>query len=462
MFRPVVRTLTLLCALVAMAAAWAGWAGTASASRSQSTTFEAPRDLLDPALQAGALDQIGSLGARSLRVILYWHDVAPAPDSASRPAGDLTNPAAYDWSRYDGLIARAAARGWPVLLTVSGPVPRWATRAKKDTLTYPSPGAFRAFMTAVGRHYGGQVAKWAIWNEPNQPQFLLPQYVHGAPVSGRTYRALFLAAYDGLRAAGRGRDRLLMGETSPRGTSHVVAPLTFLRQSLCLSGGYVRRPGCSNLPADGYAQHAYTTRQGPFFTPPGPNDVTIGVLPRLVRALDRAGAAGAVRRGLPISLTEFGIQSTPDKLLGVSLAQQEEYRAISEKLAYDNPRVSSFSQYLLRDDDALSGFQSGLQFADGRPKPSQEGFRLSLVVTRTSRGVALWGHVRPARTGTTATIEVSDRGRAFRVLKSVKTNRSGYLTTSSSKHAGRRWRLRWSAPDGTVFRGAPIRAYRAP
>ena len=70
-----------------------------------------------------------------------------------------------------------------------------------------------------------------------------------------------------------------MGETSPRGTGKVVAPLTFLRGALCLDSKYHKTSkGCAKLAAAGYAHHAYTTRQGPTFKPTQPNDVTIGVL----------------------------------------------------------------------------------------------------------------------------------------------------------------------------------------
>ena len=49
-------------------------------------------------------------------------------------------------------------------------------------------------------------------------------------------------------------------------------------------------------------------------------------------------------------LTEFGIQSTPDKISGVSLSKQAAYLAIAEHMAYVNPRVAAFSQYLMSDD----------------------------------------------------------------------------------------------------------------
>ncbi len=449
--------------------------GAAHAAKDQYMTFEAPRDLKDPARRAAAMDKIGSLGVNRLRLILTWRDVAPSPRSKAKPAGDLTDPARYAWGEYDAIMAAARERGWQVLLTVSGPVPRWATKARKDQVTNPRPREFQTFMTAVGRHYGDQVQTWSVWNEPNHPDFLQPQFdaKHHA-VSGKLYRSLFLAAWRALRATGNGRDALLMGETAPRGTGKVVAPLAFLRQALCLDASYQKARRCSNLPADGYAHHSYSTRQGPFFVPPNRDDVTMGVVGRLNRALRLAERAGAVKRNLPIYLDEFGVQSYPDRLLGVPLRQQPEYYAISEKLAYDNPRVKSFSQYLLRDDkkdtkggggilaqSAFPGFESGLERSNGKRKPAYDGFRLPLTVTKSGRSVRLWGKVRPATAATPVQIQVRDGSGKWRALRTLRTNASGYFSgAGGADRAGRTWRVRWTAPDGKTYSGPPIRAYR--
>ncbi|MCA1656305.1 MAG: hypothetical protein LC713_01060 [Actinobacteria bacterium] len=446
--------LTLLLCLLASAPA--------GASRSQALTFEAPRDLMNPGTRPLALNELQSLGVRSLRVILRWSDVAPGADQVQRPNFEPTDPAGYAWGEYDALMAAVKARGWPVLMTISGPVPKWATAAKLDNVTRPSPAAFAAFVTAVGRHYGEQVNAWAVWNEPNQPQFLRPQFARGGKAaSPLIYRSLYRAAQRGLQKSGQGADTILMGETSPRGTSRVVAPLTFLRGVLCLDARYKRVGKCGALSAGGYAHHAYTTRQGPFFKPPR-NDVTIGVLGRLTTALDRARRAGALTGRLPIHLTEFGIQSTPDTISGVSLAKQVEYRAISERIAYDNPRVASFSQYLLRDSDPTGpkqygGFESGLRFADGRPKPSLPAFRLALAVSRKGSRASVWGLVRPATGVTTATVTYANKGSSrFLPLRNVTTNALGYFQFRTPYRAGRRWNLTWQGQTGS-----PVGAYPA-
>jgi hypothetical protein len=456
----------LLCALAASVLALPA---TAHASGRQTMSFEAPRDLRDPATRDAALDEIRSLGVGALRIILYWQDVAPAARSRVRPQFEATDPAAYDWSAYDPAIEGARARGMRILLTVTGPVPRWATNGARDNVTRPSPNEFQQFMQAVGRRYGQSVEAFSIWNEPNQPQFLGPQYdARGRPASPRVYRGLVFAALRGLRRVGLQDKTVLLGETSPQGTGRVVAPLTFLRGTLCLSARYRRARGCARIDVDGYAHHAYTTKAGPLFRPPSPNAVTIGVLPRLTRALDRAGRAGAVPRRLPLWLTEFGIQSLPDPAFGVSFLRQAEYRAIAERISWENPRVVWFSQYLLRDDPSrtegprsqrYSGFESGLRTAGGRPKTALAAFPLPLAARVRGRRVSLWGLVRPAAGPTTVVVEGAS-GSSYRRLAQVRTSARGSWRLTTALRAGRRYRVRWTTPDGRTLTSPGMRAYR--
>ena len=466
---------TALACLVAgcLIAGGAAFVPPALASHDEAVTFEAPRDLLNPATRTHALGQLQSLGVRALRVVLYWHDVAPAANSSRRPSFDATDPTRYTWGQYDALIGAAQTRNWSVLLTVSGPVPKWATAARRDTVTRPSTLEFKRFMTAVGRHYGQAISLFSIWNEPNHPAFLDPQYVHGVPASPMVYRGLFEAGYAGLQAAGLKNPQVLMGETAPTGTGRDVAPLAFLRGALCLSSSYRRASSCAALPAAGYAHHAYTKPAGPFYRPPNRDDVTIGVLARLVSALDRASSAGALPPHLGIYLTEFGIQSKPNRFLGVPVAKQAEFDAISERIAVDNPRVVAFSQYLLRDDrvggppgsginpGGFIGFQSGLEYANGQAKPIYAGFRTPLVVSRHAGGFNLWGLVRPATGPTRVDVLVQDAGsRSYHVLAAnVATDAQGYWSLNSGDRRGVSWRVRWTPPGGSALLGPPIRAY---
>jgi hypothetical protein len=461
-------------ALLALAAALTILsAAPAHASTTQLSLFEAPNELLsnDDALRTQTLDQIEAFGVHWVRLVLYWRSVAPDPAAKTVPAFDQSDPNAYPgFGRYDRAISELRARGINVLVTISGPVPKWATSTHRDYVTNPSVTDWQRFVTAVGRRYGSVVNAWSIWNEPNHPDFLMPQFTRShRPASPTLYRRLFLAADRALRATGNGSDMLLMGETAPRGTSHVVAPLAFLRGALCLSATYHKAKGCGMLPADGYAHHAYTTSAGPFFRPPERDDVTIGVLGRLTHALDLAARAHALKPHLPIYLTEFGIQSYPDPFIGVSLTRQAEYRSLAEWIAYRNPRVRMFSQYLMRDDKPrkgsiyarYSGFESGLRFSNGRAKPSYDAYRLPLVVRRTGRSRAiLWGLVRPHVGPARVTVELRPAGSSrWRRLLAATTNTGGYWSARARYRAGASYRVVWTAQSGRVDRGPATPTY---
>lgn len=463
-------------ALLLWTSAVAALASVAFASHSQPTFFESPGLFLNPATRPATMATLQKLGVRAVRVELSWHTVAPGADSVHRPSFDATDPANYNWSEYDPVIEEAHARGWKILLTVTSPVPRWATGnpSGHSLLFKPNPNQFRSFMTAVGRRYGSEVSLFSIWNEPNHHEFLEPQFnTNGTPASPAIYRSLYTAGYAGLQAAGLVHPTVLIGETAPegeahprrpvRGTNHNVSPITFLRGVLCLSASYRRARSCPKLPASGWGLHPYASIAGPFHKPTNPESVTIGVLSRMTSALDRAARAGAIPSHLPIYITEFGVIGTRNRFLGVPVARQAEYQAIAERIAYSNPRVASFSQYLLRDDIARSrshvGFQTGLEYSNGKPKPLFAAFPVPLTVTHRGNGYSLWGFVRPAGGATQVTIEAERRGsRRFTVLAKVETNSLGYWTHSSQVAAGV-WRVRWRSPEGTTYTGPSIRAY---
>src|SRR5829696_9478958 len=201
-------TLLLLAALPAVAA---------DASPRQVMTFEAPRELLDDRTRDVTLDEIRGFAVDRVRQLVYWKEYAPKPRNRKRPSFDAANPDAYPggtWGRLDRLVDAAGARGISVQLTLTGPVPKWATKSRRSYVKKPRPGEFRAFARAVGRRYGDRVSLWSIWNEPNHPQFLGPQYKHDKPHTPRLYRKLYVEgerAIHGVR--GGSGDKVLFGET---------------------------------------------------------------------------------------------------------------------------------------------------------------------------------------------------------------------------------------------------------
>ncbi len=262
---PRIRTILLPLLAAALLAGSAG-AVQALASQSQITYFEGSALLLNPATRHHTIEQLQHLGVKALRVELKWSEVAPGPTSATKPSFEASNPGDYNWGPYATLLAEAKQLGWPVLLTVTAPAPRWATaNHQAPYVTRPDAKDFEEFMTAVAREFGSEVSIYAIWNEPNEPVFLMPQWKsNGTPASGRIYRGLYQAGYAGLQAAGLAHPRVLFGETAPAGYDtintrkegsraalhHPVAPLAFMREALCLNARY-EKAGLLQRAADG-------------------------------------------------------------------------------------------------------------------------------------------------------------------------------------------------------------------
>lgn len=462
------RGAALTAALLAVVLAALALPRAALANHRQPTIFDAPRELrsYDDGLRTKTLDDIKSLGADWIRVVVQWHDVAPHAGWRHRPSFNEKDPNAYNWFLYDRIVSEARARGLKVLMTPSSPVPRWAT-LDHSTTRMPSATHFGRFMRALGRHYRHQVYNWSIWNEPNLKHFLGPQFRHHKAYSPKIYRKLVIAARKALNASGNRHDRMLIGETAPRTRRNKsVAPLAFLRGVLCLNGHYHKRRGCRKLDIDGWSHHPYTTGSGPYWVPPRRDDVTIGSLHRIAHALYRAGKAHAIRRGVGLWLTEFGVQSHPDPYVGVSQQRQAEWRSIGEWLAWRNPRVKAFSQYLMRDDlprhghghARYSGFESGLRRSGGRRKMAYNGFRLALVANRSSRRrVGLWGYVRPATHRVWARVQYRNHSHGhWHRLMHRHTDGRGYFTAHTRYRRGRQYRLQWRS-GRTMYSGPATR-----
>jgi hypothetical protein len=168
-----------------------------------------------------------------------------------------------------------------------------------------------------------------------------------------------------------------------------------------------------------------------------------------------------------VYLTEFGIQSRPDQIQGVSFERQAAYISIAEHMAYVNRRVRSFSQYLMTDDkprasalNRYAGFESGLRTSKGRKKPAYKAFRLPLAVEGYGRTDVLWGLVRQHRAATTVTIEVNPRGKkGWRRLRTLETTGTGVFSTRATHRRGQKYRVKWTAPSGKRYAGAAVRAF---
>ncbi|MGH2980300.1 MAG: cellulase family glycosylhydrolase [Solirubrobacterales bacterium] len=440
----------------------------AAASRAQWTVFEDHTALVKSPVEERIqrLNEIKELGVDTLRVEVKWNEVAPNPGSKTKPNFNASDPTAYashpnaypSFGGYDDLVRRAQALDLRVILTITGDAPRWATSGGRGTgrnVNYrPSPNHYAQFAAAVAKRYSGiyaglpAVFYFTIWNEPNHRQFIKP--TRSAPV---IYRNLVDAAIPAIRAVNKNA-RIWIGETAPVGRApKAMGPTEFLRKWLCLNKRFRRTSkgsGCrrfKKIDADGYAHHPY----GPTSRVPKTRDViNMLAIRRLGKYLDQAARARRVPRKLPIYNTEFGLQSNPpDRAVSTSPVRQAQLINEKEEYSYRYGRLKSYSQYLLFDDpprkgrkhEKWSGFQTGLRFSHGSSKgdrkPAYNAFKFPLVVKRRSRGVYVWGRVRPGTGKRSVQLQRKGAGNSG---PRFKTNSRGYFTVKRRQSGRYRFR----------------------
>jgi hypothetical protein len=175
---------------------------------------------------------------------------------------------------------------------------------------------------------------------------------------------------------------VLFGETAPYHGTRAMAPLTFLRRTLCLTPKYRVDKRClagmpegtrgATLRTDGYAHHPYDFRNPPKYRFKGNDNVTIGTLSRLTTALDRAARAKALlapkgRRAPFVYLTEFGYFASGERAT-IPEPKRAKYLPQAFAIAQKNPRVKQMLHYgLAAPPSHYSGaaFDFGLVTTDG-------------------------------------------------------------------------------------------------
>ena len=486
-----------VCALLALAAALLT-APAASAGTSQLSVFQDDRELTmgEGASPAEVLSQFDDLGVDILRTNVIYGRVYKTPGDRKKPADFVTEDntsAHYDWTATDNVVNLARARGIKVQLTLTGPVPKFASdspgkcRAAGACTYKPDTKEFALFAEAAVKRYAGKVDYYSIWNEPNigktwlQPRFATAKGAGRYDYAAAKYRKLYLAGqkviakHDPTRA-----NRVLFGEVPS-----IATPLPFIRATLCLDssgkpfrGARAKAQGCSGkvrrIPTLGFAVHPYN--QGALYGPQQrystPTSMTIAHMPRLHRLLDGAAKRKRISSGARgVYITEFGFQSNPpDKSPGApSLTNQARYINESDRLFYGDSRVKWVSQYEFTDVRDVTQFNTGLRLFSGKLKPSYGAYRMPIVVTRrTATSVEVYGQVRPGGASTVA-IQAQASGGAFRTVKNVRTNSGGFFRVNvTRKNAFRlKWRLSGVNPEtGTAITsreavaGKKLRYYR--
>jgi hypothetical protein len=495
--------------------------GAASASNHQEMILQDDQELIysPSAHVAQTLKTLRDMGVDRVRVSVVWSLVAPKPNASRKPKFKATNPAAYPggaWFRYDFIDRVAGQLGIKVYFQPTAPAPTWATTPRKLPQGYrwshnPSAKAYGQFVQAIATRYSGsymvpdfnggssalpRVSYWGTWNEPNIGGWMTPQWntVKGRKVeaSPAIDRSLVNAAWSALGRSGHGHDTIVIGETAAYGAGHKgygasMDPLTFTRAFYCVGSSYkplrgaaAARVGCPKsgnrgafvrknralFAATGWAHHPYDFVNPPSHHRRDPNSATLSNITRIEKALDRAQRAYHKQVRFPIYVTEWGIQSRgPSPFVKFSQAQQAQYINEGEYMAYKNPRIPAFAQFLLVDSGPnkrfnpgrkayWATFQSGLLFYPSQqPKPAFDAFELPIWLPHPHHGprVTVWAQIRPTTAARTGTLQFQPRGSSTwtNVASVSAADAEGFLTTTVSLPSAGGLRLAWAGPANT-------------
>ena len=468
-----------------------------------------------------AMRRMKALGVDFVRVTVLWEVVAQhakvdrfGKKRAKFKADDHHTYPKQNWDKYDRLVRAGQTLGIGIYFNVTGPGPEWAhKKAPKSQKAFqrtwmPKEREYFKFVKAVGERYDGtqrdendgaktlpRVGFWSIYNEPNQPGWLMPQYKKVGskvvPWSPVMYRELWRYGRAALDQTGHGNDIILAGETAPLGSGQTNAkspiyPKKFIRELLCVgpdnktyTGSNALKRKCSGLKKVGqfkytaWGHHPYTKDLPPTTRDKNKDSITMANVGELAALLD---ALAAKTQRLPANnltmMTEFGYETDPpDPFSGVPPALQAEYINVGDYLAWKDPRVVAQTQFLLQDVDPVKSakknskrywftYQSGLYDAAGRPKEAAAAYRLPLVVTGRSvdsvgqEGTGLWGQLRFLPNGyiTEVNLQFKPAGAAdFSTIGDpVRVDAGGYFNTVKAATGPGRWRAVWIEPNTQI------------
>jgi hypothetical protein len=348
-----------------------------------------------------AFSTLKSLKTQVIRVNLYWGGTKWAV--AAKKPSDATDPGDpnYNWELYDRLVRYATQNNIQVVFSILFS-PGWANGGKARNVAPTNFQALHDFAYAAAERYSGyytpptwqqdpsnpttaqplpKVGMWTAWNEPNNPLWLSPQYkrvgktwrVESAFQYAKICNAIYNGVHDVLISPEKGKipgEKVACGVTGPKGndapaTSRAsVDPLTFLTAA--------HKYGMKKF--DVYAHHPYAdigAKEPPSFVPKGKTKrrIQLGNINTLLALVSKYYGPKH------LWITEYGYQTNPpDKLFGVSYANQAKYLTQAYALARKNPRIDMMLWFLVRDEPKLGGWQSGFMTTGGKKKPAWGAF----------------------------------------------------------------------------------------
>jgi hypothetical protein len=368
----------------------------------------------------------------------------------------------------------------------------------------PQYKEYARWVTAVGRHVKSK--GYSIWgvtfvNEPNIGAFLQDE---SSLKLAHRYRKLWFHARKALRKTAKVKTRVFFSDqaNNQKSLEPDATRWKLFNQALCLDlekDAELIKGFCPSkkrrVETHGIAFHPYAST-------PGAARDTVNFLHRLTDEAAREKRLPR-RRGLYMTESAFLTARGADagKLgassLSVTNAQQASYMNVGERLLSKNPRVKSFSQYELVD-EGRGTWDCGLIFANGTvvtkagesvsgdftefkiddhvtvqpasgaarviawadirdrtdgskeigvagpggEKPSYAAYRVAIDVVDKGDKVDVWGLAR-ADAGSGFTIEGLFASGEWQLIKTVKTDATGFGRALIAKGTASAWRIRF-------------------
>ena len=336
------------------------------------------------------------LGLSAFRLTLEW-----SPGRTELADGDAVN--------LDAMVAATA--GLRILVTVTG-------AQQSAPIDSPSRDAYCTYIRGVLGRYP-TINDVVIWNEPNLGFFWQPQFdASGASAAPAAYEALLARCWDVLHAFRPGVNMILTvspsGNDNPSALSNIShSPGAFIRNI----GAAYRASGRRAPIFDtiGHNPYGLSSAEAPWARHLSPSHIGEGDIDRLVAALGDGfrgtsqpvpGACAGAPSCPTIWYLEAGYQTVPDPAHrrlytgrendahplpdGAGIATGSEPTQSSQliagiRLAYCQPYVGGFFNFLLWDEADLTRWQSGVLWIDGSHKAAYDALRLVIDETRNGR-----------------------------------------------------------------------------
>jgi Cellulase (glycosyl hydrolase family 5) len=462
---------------------------TASAARGLTTGFSDGDEFQssDASNRNLWLDRTVDAGAGIVRLGVEW----PGLVTPVKPV-DPTNPGSvsYDFSTLDQAVTAAESHGLKVLLSINH-APTWAEGPNRPssaaTGTWkPNPSDVADFAQALASRYSGSfmglpaVQAIEVWDEPNSGDWLTPQFTGKNFTGADLYRDMLNAAYKSIKSVNP-KIQVVVGGTGPYGdppggpyppSGARSRPVQFWQHVLCVKPvkskkkskskkpapvKYARTPGCSGpVNFDVFGHHPIdNTGGGPLKSGPTQYDASTPDLGRVVSVLRGAEKAGTTNGGKhPVWVSEFWWDSKPPNPVGAKLATQARWIEQSMYLFWKAGASVAINFQIDDSNDrpnVHAGFQSGVYFNDGRPKPSLTAFSFPFVTDRlNTKTLTAWG--KAPESG--KLLIQRQQGSRWITVKRLNVSKGGVFTTKLSLQGKQRLRAQVGSSKSLVWKQA--------